>query len=220
MPAFKLRDKGVFGSMILPQDTLSVSYRSCCNRVQRKNQLILSFPVTAVLLQKCKAPSSGELSVTAKQAYDERQAQLTMDAFLSFNQRFAKIRSKRLQRAVKGITKSDNPDLMMDDAELPLPLKPQRKTTKTAAGLCTQCFAWAYASFVGAIIQADESLFKSHVTERIVLVPHKHNPEHPAPKEHLGSVSLTLVVPRHMLMNTCFAISRGADGSAGWEIRF
>lgn len=36
--------------------------------------------------------------------------QLRMDQFLSFNQRFAKIRSKRLQQAVAGITgQAENP---------------------------------------------------------------------------------------------------------------
>ena len=38
------------------------------------------------------------------QACDQRQSQLTMDQFLGFNQRFAKIRSKRLQKAVTAIT--------------------------------------------------------------------------------------------------------------------
>lgn len=36
--------------------------------------------------------------------YDNRQAQLRMEQFLSFSTRFAKIRSKRLQTAVANIT--------------------------------------------------------------------------------------------------------------------
>ena len=36
----------------------------------------------------------------AGQAYEERQTQLTMDAFLSFSQRFAKVKSTRLQKAL------------------------------------------------------------------------------------------------------------------------
>ena len=36
----------------------------------------------------------------AGQAYEERQTQLTMDAFLSFSQRFAKVKSSRLQKAL------------------------------------------------------------------------------------------------------------------------
>ncbi len=38
------------------------------------------------------------------QAYDENQTQMTLDSFLSFSQRFAKIKSRRLQKAVAGIT--------------------------------------------------------------------------------------------------------------------
>lgn len=76
--------------------------------------------------------------LASAQAYDERQAQMTMDAFLSFNQRFAKIRSKRLQKAVKGISKMDNPEIMMDEAELPLlkPSKPLQKKGGPSAGVC------------------------------------------------------------------------------------
>ena len=39
---------------------------------------------------------------------------MTMDTFLSFNQRFAKIRSKRLAKAVAGISKAPNPDVFID----------------------------------------------------------------------------------------------------------
>ena len=45
-----------------------------------------------------------ELLSPVLKAYEQRSAQLTMDQFLSFNQRFAKIRSKRLQKAVTAIT--------------------------------------------------------------------------------------------------------------------
>ncbi len=38
------------------------------------------------------------------QAYDDNQTQMTLDSFLSFSQRFAKIKSRRLQKAVAGIT--------------------------------------------------------------------------------------------------------------------
>lgn len=45
-----------------------------------------------------------ELLSPVLKAYEQRSSQLTMDQFLSFNQRFAKIRSKRLQKAVTAIT--------------------------------------------------------------------------------------------------------------------
>ena len=34
--------------------------------------------------------------------FEERQAQVTMDSFLTFSQRFAKVKSARLQRALAG----------------------------------------------------------------------------------------------------------------------
>ncbi len=39
-----------------------------------------------------------ELLLPVVKAFDERQSQLTMDQFLTFRQRFAKIKSKRLQK--------------------------------------------------------------------------------------------------------------------------
>ena len=38
----------------------------------------------------------------ALQVFEERQAQVTMDSFLTFSQRFAKVKSARLQRALAG----------------------------------------------------------------------------------------------------------------------
>jgi DNA excision repair protein ERCC-5 len=43
-----------------------------------------------------------ELLVPVLQAYDRKQTQLRIDQFLSFSQRFAKIKSKRMQ--VSGVT--------------------------------------------------------------------------------------------------------------------
>ena len=63
------------------------------------------------------------------QNYDARQAQMTMDTFLSFNQRFAKIRSKRLAKAVAGISKAPNPDVFID---LPPAASKKRKAAPKA----------------------------------------------------------------------------------------
>jgi len=46
----------------------------------------------------------------ARQAFDARESQATMDNFL-YSQRFAKFKSKRLQLAVAGITGRANPEL-------------------------------------------------------------------------------------------------------------
>jgi DNA excision repair protein ERCC-5 len=47
--------------------------------------------------------------------YDERQTQATMDTFLSFKQRFAKIRSKRLQKAIAGVSKRRSDQIMLNE---------------------------------------------------------------------------------------------------------
>ena len=53
------------------------------------------------------------------QAYDERQNQMTIDSYLSFSQRFAKFKSKRLQQAVTGITGVHDPELNLGDLSEP-----------------------------------------------------------------------------------------------------
>ena len=55
------------------------------------------------------------------QAYDDNQTQMTLDSFLSFSQRFAKIKSRRLQKAVAGITgtASPNPPSILCHSPLP-----------------------------------------------------------------------------------------------------
>ncbi|KAK9830500.1 hypothetical protein WJX72_012105 [[Myrmecia] bisecta] len=80
-----------------------------------------------------------QLLLPVLKAYDERQTQMTMDSFLSFSQRFAKIKSRRLQKAVAGISGSANPELAMADiAEDPKPAHPKppggRKRKKPASG--------------------------------------------------------------------------------------
>ena len=68
------------------------------------------------------------------QAYDDNQTQMTLDSFLSFSQRFAKIKSRRLQKAVAGITgvytplpwpPTVSPPLTPTRPSLTLPLLPQ-----------------------------------------------------------------------------------------------
>ena len=80
------------------------------------------------------------------QSFDDRQKQMTMDTFLSFRERFAKIRSKRLQAAVKGIRGGvEDSELVIDGAAAPKkrartsPAKPRqpRKSKAAAAGVVT-----------------------------------------------------------------------------------
>ena len=51
------------------------------------------------------------------QAFDEKHTQSTMDNFLNFSQRFAKIKSKRLQKAVSAIRGYRNEEILLADVE-------------------------------------------------------------------------------------------------------
>jgi len=52
-----------------------------------------------------------ELLGPVLKAHENRSTQRTLDSFLSFNQRFAKIQSKRLARAVRGIAGEALPEV-------------------------------------------------------------------------------------------------------------
>ncbi|KAK6928307.1 XPG-I domain [Dillenia turbinata] len=58
-----------------------------------------------------------ELLLPVLKEYDKHQTQLRLEAFYTFNERFAKIRSKRIKKAVKGITGSPSLKLMDDHVE-------------------------------------------------------------------------------------------------------
>jgi hypothetical protein len=68
------------------------------------------------------------------QAYDERHTQTTMTQFLSFSQRFAKFKSVRLQRAVKGVSGKGNDELHFLDPDANATPVKKRKTSAAAAG--------------------------------------------------------------------------------------
>ncbi|KAG7981918.1 hypothetical protein I3843_04G023000 [Carya illinoinensis] len=53
-----------------------------------------------------------ELLVPVLKEYDKHETQLRLEAFYTFNERFAKIRSKRIKKAVKGITGNQTLELM------------------------------------------------------------------------------------------------------------
>ncbi|KAH1162102.1 hypothetical protein GLYMA_01G077200v4 [Glycine max] len=58
-----------------------------------------------------------ELILPVLKEYNKRETQLRLEAFYNFNERFAKIRSKRIKKAVKGITGKQPSDLIDDSAE-------------------------------------------------------------------------------------------------------
>ncbi|XP_057437283.1 DNA repair protein UVH3 isoform X2 [Lotus japonicus] len=58
-----------------------------------------------------------ELLLPVLKEYNKHETQLRLEAFYSFNERFAKIRSKRIKKAVKGITGKQPSDLIDGSAE-------------------------------------------------------------------------------------------------------
>ncbi|XP_051140397.1 DNA repair protein UVH3 isoform X2 [Andrographis paniculata] len=58
------------------------------------------------------AAKADELLLPVLKEYNKHETQLRMEAFYSFNERFAKIRSKRIEKAVKGMTGVKSSELM------------------------------------------------------------------------------------------------------------
>ncbi|CAH9090713.1 unnamed protein product [Cuscuta europaea] len=58
-----------------------------------------------------------ELITPVLKEYNKHETQLRLEAFYAFNERFAKIRSTRIKKAVKGMTCSQSLELMDDTAE-------------------------------------------------------------------------------------------------------
>lgn len=64
-----------------------------------------------------------ELLLPVLKVYESHETQLRLEAFYTFNQRFAKVRSKRIQKALTGITGKSNSEIM------DLPLSPPKAVT-------------------------------------------------------------------------------------------
>ncbi|XVE67972.1 hypothetical protein DITRI_Ditri09bG0030800 [Diplodiscus trichospermus] len=60
---------------------------------------------------------SDELLLPVLREYEKRETQLRLEAFYTFNERFAKIRSKRIKKAVKGITGNQSSELTDDPVQ-------------------------------------------------------------------------------------------------------
>lgn len=78
---------------------------------------------------------SDELLLPVLKEYDRHETQLRLEAFYTFNQRFAKIRSKRIQKAVKHITGNISSELVDfleadDDASPQTTTKPSKVKSK------------------------------------------------------------------------------------------
>ncbi|KAL6143321.1 hypothetical protein ACLB2K_054016 [Fragaria x ananassa] len=78
---------------------------------------------------------SDELLVPVLKEYNKRETQLRLEAFYTFNERFAKIRSKRIKKAVKGITGDEPSELMNAAAEEGSNSRKKRSINTDEAGI-------------------------------------------------------------------------------------
>ncbi|KAL5864228.1 hypothetical protein ACOSQ3_001742 [Xanthoceras sorbifolium] len=76
---------------------------------------------------------SDELLLPVLKEYEKRETQLRLEAFYTFNERFAKIRSKRIKKAVKGIT-GDQSSELMNDAMQELPKNKKKRRASHPGG--------------------------------------------------------------------------------------
>ncbi|KAK3150798.1 hypothetical protein QOZ80_3AG0237930 [Eleusine coracana subsp. coracana] len=74
-----------------------------------------------------------ELLLPVLREYNKHETQLRMEAFYSFNERFAKIRSKRIKKAIKGITGKSFPDTDEPDQDNPKTSKKKEESSSTGS---------------------------------------------------------------------------------------
>ncbi|KAA3459375.1 DNA repair protein UVH3 isoform X3 [Gossypium australe] len=77
---------------------------------------------------------SDELLLPVLREYEKRETQLRMEAFYTFNERFAKIRSKRIKKAVKGITGNQSSELIDDGMQQVSKSKKKRRVSPVQSG--------------------------------------------------------------------------------------
>ncbi|KAL6867323.1 hypothetical protein ACP4OV_015347 [Aristida adscensionis] len=75
-----------------------------------------------------------ELLLPVLREYNKHETQLRMEAFYSFNERFAKIRSKRIKKAIKGITGKAFPDTDEPEQDSPNTSKITKKKEGSSSG--------------------------------------------------------------------------------------
>ncbi|KAB2075656.1 hypothetical protein ES319_A07G237200v1 [Gossypium barbadense] len=77
---------------------------------------------------------SDELLLPVLREYEKRETQLRMEAFYTFNERFAKIRSKRIKKAVKGITGNQSSELIDDGMQQASKSRNKRRVCPVQSG--------------------------------------------------------------------------------------
>ncbi|CAI0455650.1 unnamed protein product [Linum tenue] len=100
---------------------------------------------------------SQELLLPVLKEYNKRETQLRLEAFYTFNERFAKIRSKRIKKAVKGITGKPSSTVLDDVPEEAPELTKKRRATPAESEL---------KSVEGSILSSDHNLSGNSTTKR------------------------------------------------------
>nr|KJB11469.1 hypothetical protein B456_001G260400 [Gossypium raimondii] len=77
---------------------------------------------------------SDELLLPVLRESEKRETQLRMEAFYTFNERFAKIRSKRIKKAVKGITGNQSSELIDDGMQQVSKSRRKRRASPVQSG--------------------------------------------------------------------------------------
>ncbi|KAE8689315.1 DNA repair protein UVH3-like isoform X2 [Hibiscus syriacus] len=77
---------------------------------------------------------SDELLLPVLREYEKRETQLRMEAFYTFNERFAKIRSKRIKKAVKGIIGNQASELIDDGMQQGSKSRKKRRVSPVQSG--------------------------------------------------------------------------------------
>uniref|UniRef100_A0A1D1ZZQ1 DNA repair protein UVH3 n=1 Tax=Auxenochlorella protothecoides TaxID=3075 RepID=A0A1D1ZZQ1_AUXPR len=144
--AFQLRHRGVRRNWDLPSDFPSPAVLEAYLSPRldtSRDRFLFGRPDLALLRSLCTARlewtpvQADELLLPVLKAWDEREHQQTLEPFLAFRKRFAKIQSKRLQHAVRGIAGKTTAELELagsPSAEAGTARKPRaaRSRAKTA----------------------------------------------------------------------------------------
>ncbi|XP_007031407.2 PREDICTED: DNA repair protein UVH3 [Theobroma cacao] len=77
---------------------------------------------------------SDDLLLPVLREYEKRETQLRLEAFYTFNERFAKIRSKRIKKAVKGITGNQSSELIDDAMQQVSKSRKRRRVSPVKSG--------------------------------------------------------------------------------------
>lgn len=128
---FKQNHRGVKKGWTLPSDFPSAEVIDAYTHPKvddAKDKFAFARPDIQLLRQFCEErfgwehARTDELLVPVLKAYDERQTQQTLDNFVAYRQRFAKIRSKRLQKV--GRQKQCSPHFVIHSLSAACPLLP------------------------------------------------------------------------------------------------